>query len=94
MALIQTLTPRPLAGGAARHGIADPPAGLSVTSAELASILDDLVDAIDVRESYEPEVAGWDTASTIRRLERELARTWAALPRPIERTRGARRWQP
>ena len=93
MALIQTLTPRP-PRGAAPLAIAAPPAGLPVTTAELAYILDDLVDAIDVRESYEPEVCGWDTASTIRRLERELARTWAAAPRPTERARGARRWQP
>ena len=89
----QTFTPRP-ARMDTREATTAAPARAPVPSAEVTRILDDLVDAIDVRESYEPEVCGWDTASTIRRLERELARTWAAAPRPSERARGARRWQP
>jgi hypothetical protein len=69
-------------------------AGAPAVSSELMHILDDLVDAIDVREAYEPEGGGWDTAHAIRRLERELARTWAAVPRSVGPASASRRWQP
>jgi hypothetical protein len=70
------------------------PVATILPGAELARILDDLVDAIDVRESYEPEVSGWDTTHVIRRLERELARAWTGLPRPGGGQPAARRWTP
>ena len=49
--------------------------------AELVGILDELVDAIDVRETYDPDSSAWDTAKVIRRLERELALAWTAARR-------------
>jgi hypothetical protein len=93
MSLNQAFTPRPR--GVAPTG-ATIAASLSAPalSAEVMRILHDLVDAIDVRESYEPEVSGWDTAHTIRRLERELARAWTAKSLSFDASLGARRWQP
>jgi hypothetical protein len=93
MSLNQTFTTRPQ--GVA-HGEATTASSFwaPAPSAEMTHILDDLVDAIDVRESFEPEVSGWDTEHTIRRLERELARAWTAMPRYLDTPRGARRWQP
>jgi len=38
-------------------------------------------------------VSGWDTAHSIRRLERELARAWTAMPRPSDAPAVTRRWQ-
>jgi hypothetical protein len=55
-----------------------------VLDQRLVMVLDRLVDAIDVRESYEPEVSGWDSRALIRQLERELAQRWS-LGRPRER---------
>jgi hypothetical protein len=89
----QTFTPRPRGGGPWEATTASSSVA-PVTSAEVMRILDDLVDAIDVRESYEPEVSGWDTAHTIRRLERELARAWTARSLSFDASLGARRWQP
>jgi hypothetical protein len=60
--------------------------------ADLAGILNDLVDAIDVRESFDPESSGWDTAAVIRRLERDLARAWIAARVFDQSPEGARRW--
>jgi hypothetical protein len=54
--------------------------------AELVRLVDRLVDVIAVRESYEPEVAGWDTGHLIRRLERELAQAWPGDDRRSERS--------
>jgi len=88
----QTFTPRP-ARMDPREATTAAPARAPVPSAEVTRILDDLVDAIDVRESYEPEVSGWDTAHSIRRLERELARAWTAMPRPSDAPAVTRRWQ-
>ncbi len=93
MTLTQTFAPRQREA-AERPAIVVPSPGSPVAAADLARILDDLVDAIDIREAYEPEVAGWDTAAAIRRLERELAHAWAAAPHSLDRAQGARRWQP
>jgi hypothetical protein len=93
MSLTQTFTPR--AGGIApREATASPSSLAPAASAEMMRILDELVDAIGVRESFEPEVSGWDTATTIRRLERELARAWTAKSLSFDASLGARRWQP
>lgn len=93
MSLTQTFTARPR-GLAPREATAASSSMAPVPSPEMMRILDDLVDAIDVREAYEPGVSGWDTAHTIRRLERELARAWTAMPRSLDASLGARRWQP
>ena len=91
MPLTQTFTPRP-ASIDPREAPIVAPAWAPARSAEVTRILDDLVDAIDIRESYEPEVSGWDTAHSIRRLERELARAWTAMPRPPDASAATRRW--
>jgi hypothetical protein len=93
MSLTQSFNPRPRGASPLEATLASPIVA-PAPGAEMTRILDALVDAIDVRESYEPEVSGWDTAHTIRRLERELARAWTAMPRPIDASPGARRWQP
>ncbi len=92
MTLTQTLTPRP-ASTDPREAPTVAPAWAPAHSAEVTRILDELVDVIDVRESYEPEVSGWDTAHSIRRLERELARAWTAMRRPADTPAVTRRWQ-
>lgn len=93
MSLTQSFTPRPR-GPAPRAATTTTPLLVPDPDAEMMRILGALVDAIDVRESYEPEVSGWDTAHTIRRLERELARAWSVMPRSFDLSHGARRWQP
>jgi hypothetical protein len=52
--------------------------------ADVARLVDQLVDAIDVRESCEPDVPHWDVGPLIRDLERRLAREWGATRRPME----------
>jgi len=91
MPLTQTFTPRP-ASMDPREATTVAPSRTPARTAEFTRILDDLVDAIDIRESYEPEVSGWDTAHSIRRLERELARAWTAMPRPPDASAATRRW--
>jgi hypothetical protein len=93
LSLPQTYAPRPR-GAAAREATTASSSLAPTRSAEMMRILDDLVDAIDVREAYEPGVSGWDTAHTIRRLERELARAWTAMPSSFDASPGALRWQP
>jgi hypothetical protein len=45
-----------------------------------------------MRESFDPESSGWDTAAVIRRLERDLARAWIAARVFDQSPEGARRW--
>lgn len=47
---------------------------LTATMTHLVGLLAEL---IGIRESFDPTIADWDTASRIRELERELAREWS-----------------
>ena len=89
-----TPSPRDRSGLTPAVAAANPPALAAARTSEMTRILVALVDAIDIRESYEPELSGWDLAHTIRRLERELARAWSALPAAVDAPSAARRWQP
>ena len=93
MSLTHTFILRPRRGSPGEAATA-PTSRAQAPSAEVARILDDLVDAIDIRESFELEVSGWSTEHTIRRLERELARVWSSEPRPFDPPFAARPWQP
>jgi hypothetical protein len=46
------------------------------TRDEILELVDRLVDAIEVRDCFDPEVSSWDVGARIRELERELAREW------------------
>ena len=59
-----------------------PSAGSLAPGDEVARLVDRLVDAIDVRESCEPDVPHWDVGPLIRELERQLAREWGSARRP------------
>lgn len=91
MPLTQSLTPRP-ESPLPRDGAAAVSTMIVMPTTELTRILDYLVDAIDIRELYEPEVAGWDTAQLIRRLERELARAWSATRRLVDTPHAGTEW--
>jgi hypothetical protein len=43
---------------------------------EILELVGRLVDAIEVRDTFDPEVTHWDVSARIRDLERELAREW------------------
>lgn len=51
---------------------------------DISDLVDRLVDAIDVRESCEPDVPHGEVGPLIRDLERELAREWGAARRYAE----------
>jgi hypothetical protein len=57
-----------------------PPASRAPAGARdnISDLVDRLVDAIDVRESCEPDVPHWEVGPRIRDLERDLAREWGA----------------
>ena len=57
------------------------PAASSMLTPDLVRLVDRLVEAVEIREAFDPAVGGRDTAFSIRDLERELARTWAANPK-------------
>lgn len=44
------------------------------------SVLDELVAAIDQRETGDPDAGDWSIAVRIRRLERDLADAWRSEP--------------
>ena len=49
---------------------------------DIGMIVERLVEAIDVRESGDPDVLHWDVGALIRDLERQLAHAWDASRRP------------
>ncbi len=51
----------------------------------VTSLIDQLVDAIAVREAYDPDLPAWQS-QRIRELERELAHAWPVVRRDRPRS--------